>query len=598
MTAPVNIEVYSDALVVLGTAGIVLPVVRHWGINPVLGYLGAGALLGPLGLGSFKDALPFLHRVTVVDAQNVAGIADLGVVFLLFMIGLDLSYERLFTMRRLVFGLGSLQVIFSSAALAGLAALAGNTPAASVILGICLALSSTAIVLEVLSGQGRLATEAGRTSFSILVAQDLAVVPLLLFIPMIASNAGEPVWASLLHSLAKAALALGAIVTAGRLVLRPLFHLVASTGASDLFMATTLFVVVATGVLAGRAGLSMALGAFVVGLLLAETEFNKAIETVVEPFKGILLGLFFFTIGMSIDFREVVREPLLLLASLAAIIGTKSVLLFSLARLFRVRRPAAIEGALLLAPAGEFAFVGIAMAASLGVIGAHVSSLALAAASLSMALIPLMPSVARRLSARTGEAKPMHPELSAVPEAAEGHAIVVGHGRVGQVVCTLLERHGFPYLACDRNPDLVSEHRRRERAVYYGDAANTQFLNICGLQSAKAVIVTINAPEVIDEIVTAVRTQRADIVIVSRARDAAHARHLYAIGVTDAVPETIEASLQLSEAALVGVGLAAGPVIASIHELRDEFRYELQHAAREAGQETTRSIRRKTVRRT
>jgi len=597
MTAPIKIEVYSDALVVLGTAGIVLPAIRRWGINPVLGYLGAGALLGPLGLASFREAVPFLRWVTVGNAQNVAGIAELGIVFLLFLIGLDLSYQRLFTMRRLVFGLGSLQVILSSAVIAGIAALAGNKPAASVILGICLALSSTAIVLEVLSSQRRLATAAGRTSFSVLMAQDLAVVPLLLFISIIGSNSGGPIWASLMQALANAALAAGVIVAFGRLILRPLFRLVASTGANELFMATTLFVVVSTGVVAERAGLSMALGAFVAGLLLAETEFNKAIETVIEPFKGILLGLFFFTIGMAIDFREFVREPLWLFASLAVLIGTKSVLLMGLARLFGVPWPAAIETALLLGPAGEFAFVGIAMAATLGLIPPDASSFALAVASLSMALIPFLSVAARRLLAKTDESKQLGPEIYVAPRGLEEHAIVVGHGRVGQVVCRLLERHRFPFLACDRNPYVVSQFQRQGREVYYGDAANPQFLKSCGLGKAKAVIVTINEQEAIDEIVEAVRAQQAGIVIVSRARDAAHARRLYTIGVTDAVPETIEASLQLSEAALVRLGLAAGAVIASIHELRDEFRRELQQAARQAGQPATRSIRRKTLRR-
>ena len=596
MTAPIKIDVYNDALVVLGTAGVVLPAVRHWGINPVLGYLAAGALLGPLGLGSFREAIPLLRWFTVGDAQKIAGIAELGVVVLLFRIGLGLSYERLFTMRRLVFGLGSLQVIVCSAAIAGIAALAGVNPAASVILGICLSLSSTAIVLEVLSAQGRLAAAAGRTSLPVLVAQDLAVVPLLLFISMTGAGAGGSIWVNLLEALAKAALAAGVIVAVGRLILRPLFRLVASTGANELFIATTLFVLVSAGVVAERAGLSMALGAFVIGLLLAETEYNKAIETVIEPFKGILLGLFFFTIGMSINIGELAREPGLLLTSLAALLGTKSVLLLGLLRLFRVPWPAAIETALLLAPAGEFAFVGLTTAVASGLIEAHTSSFALMAVSLSMALIPLLSLAARRLTLKTGASKPLAPELVEMPGEAEGHAIVVGYGRVGQVICRLLERHRFPYLACDRDPHLVSKLRCQRRELYYGNAANPQFLKSCGLQKAKAVIVTINEQAAIDEIVAAVRAQRASIVIVSRARDAAHARHLYSIGVTDAVPETIEASLQLSEAALISLDLPAGPVIASIHELRDEFRHELQQAARKAGLAITRSIRRKTLR--
>jgi monovalent cation:H+ antiporter-2, CPA2 family len=299
---------------------------------------------------------------------------------------------------------------------------------------------------------------------------------------------------------------------------------------------------------------------------------------------------------MSINIAELGRYPGLLLASLAVLLATKFLLLLGLSRLFRVPRPAAIETALLLAPAGEFAFVGIGTAAGAKLIEADTSSHALVAVSLSMALIPLLSAAARRLSLKAEDAKPLAPALLEMPGEAHGHAIVVGYGRVGQVICKLLERHGFPYLATDRDPRLVSRLRPQHRNLYFGDASNPQFLKRCGLGKAGAVIVSINEQAAIDEIVAAVRPLRPDIVIVSRARDAAHARHLYAVGVTDAVPETIEASLQLSEAALVSLGLPAGPVIASIHELRDESRNELQQAARQAGLLTTRSIRRKTLR--
>jgi monovalent cation:H+ antiporter-2, CPA2 family len=593
----INIDAYSDALVVLATAGVVVPLVRRWGLSAVLGYLGAGAILGPLGLGSFIDRVPWLYWVTVVDAKNVAGIAELGVVFLLFLIGLELSYQRLLTMRRRVFGLGSLQVILSTAVIGSVAALAGNETAASIILGACLALSSTAIVIEVLSNQHRLSTTTGRTSFAVLLAQDLAVVPLLLFISILGAGTNRQILTSLLLALGNAALALGFIVIFGRLLLRPLFRLVAYTGTSELFVAATLFVIVGAGVAAGLAGLSMALGAFVAGLLLAETEFDKAIQTVIEPFKGLLLGIFFFTVGMNIDFRELAREPLWLLACVVGLIGTKSVLLIGLARLFRVPWRAAIETGLLLGPGGEFAFVGIGLATAYGLVSAGASSFALALTSITMCLIPLLSHLARRLSLAVQPSRPLDPELAVTPRSgATDHAIVVGHGRVGQVVCDMLERHRFPFLAVDSDPRAVTEYRRQGREVYYGDAINPAFLETCGLMRAAAVFVTMHTPAAIDEIVRLVRSVRSDILIVSRARDALHARHLYAIGVTDAVPETIEASLQLSEAALVGLGLPTGPVVASIHQKREEFRSELQDAAGLAGLHVSRGIRPKTLR--
>ena len=596
MTAPINIDVYSDALVVLGTAGVVVPLVRRFGLSPVLGYLAAGALLGPLGLGSLINTFPFLYWVTVVDARNVAGIAELGVVFLLFIIGMELSFERLKTMRRLVFGLGSLQIILTAAVIGGIASLAGNSPGVSTIVGACLALSSTAIVIEVLSSHGRLATTAGRTSFAVLLAQDLAVIPILLLVSIMGSRTDSSVMANLVFALVNATLAVAAIVIVGRLLLRPLFRLVASTGVSELFVATALFVIIGSGFAAALAGLSMALGAFVAGLLLAETEFRKAIETTIGPFKGLLLGLFFFTVGMNIDVRELAREPLWLLVCVAGLVGIKFILFLGLARLFGLSWSAAIEAGLLLGPGGEFAFVGIGMATTLGLIGADVSAFTLTVTSITMALIPALSLLARRLAPRFREPRVLDPELAVAPTGGTGHAIVVGHGRVGQVVCTMLDRHGCPYLAVDNDATAVPAQRRSGREVYYGDATLPEFLRSCGVMDAKAVIVTVAGEAGIDEVVRQVRALRCDIVIVSRARDAAHARHLYAIGVTDAVPETIEASLQLSEAALIGLGQATGMVIASIHERRDEFRRELQQAAALTRDEPPHSVRRKTLR--
>lgn len=595
MAAPINIDVYSDVLVVLATAGIVVPIVRRRGFSSVLGYLGAGAVLGPLGLGSFKDSVPLLYWLTIVDEKNVAGIAELGVVFLLFLIGLELSWARLLTMRRLVFGLGSLQVVLSTIAIGGILALSGSKPAVAVILGSCLALSSTAIVIELLSAQRRLSTLAGRTSFSVLLAQDLAVVPILLFISILGAGTGSSVLTGLVLALTNAALALGLIIVVGRLFLRPLLRLVASTGARELFVAAILFVIISTGVAAGIAGLTMALGAFVAGLLLAETEYVKAIDSTIEPFKGLLLGVFFFTVGMNIDLRELIREPLLLLVSVIGLIAVKSILLIVLGRFFGKTWPVAIETGLLLGPGGEFAFVGIGMATALALIPNSVSSFALAVTSLSMALIPLLSAIARKVREGSASDRLIDPDLVLAPTNVKGHAIIVGHGRVGQIVCTMLDRHQFPYLAADSDPGTVAEYRRTGREVYYGDATNPEFLSRCGLLEATAVVVTIHTQSAIDEIVKLVRSVRPDIIIVSRARDAGHARRLYTIGVTDAVPETIEASLQLSEATLVGLGLPTGPVIASIHQMRDEFRYELQEAAGQAGQTATHSIRPKRM---
>jgi len=365
--------------------------------------------------------------------------------------------------------------------------------------------------------------------------------------------------------------------------LRPLFRIVATTRSRDLFIATALFVIIAAGVVASQAGLSMALGAFVAGLLLAETEYRKAIEATIAPFKGLLLGIFFFTVGMDIDVRELLREPALLAAAVIGLIVVKSLLIVGLAKLFRLSWPVAVEMGMLLGPGGEFAFVGIGMAAASGLIDARLASFALAVTSVTMALTPGLSFVARRFVSRLRAAGAIASELTARPSAGQKHAIVVGYGRVGKVVCALLKEHGIPYIAADSDALTVTRDRRDNHDVYYGDASDQEFLEICGLANAAGVIITIHTRDLIDAVVEHVRAMRPDVLIVSRARDADHARHLYELGATDAVPETVEASLQLSEAALVGLGIPAGPVIASIHEKRDEIRRDLQEAARQAG---------------
>ena len=594
MISTINMAAYNDALVVLGTAGILVPILSRLGFSPVLGYLAAGALLGPLGLGSLSQSFPLLSWFTIGDYGDVAGIAELGVVFLLFLIGLELSLPRLLTMRRLVFGVGGLQVLVTTALLAAAAAYSGKTLPEAIILGASLSLSSTAIVLELLSKQERMKTTAGRASFAVLLAQDLAVVPILIFIGLLAAGPQGAVLGSLAKAFMQAVVALAVIVLFGRFLLRPLFRLVASTRSSDLFIATALFVIIAAGVVAGQAGLSMELGGFVAGLLLAETEYRKAVEATIEPVKALLIGIFFFTVGMAIDIRALLREPLLLAGAVAGLIAVKSLLIVGLARLFRLSWPVAVEMGLLLGAGGEFAFVGLVLAAGSNLIDHSTASFALTVTAVTMALIPLLSHFARRFASRLRAAGAAPSELMMRPTGRQRHAIVVGYGRVGKVVCALLKEHGIPYIAADSDASTVTRDRRDGHDVYYGDAADQKFLEICGLADAAGVIITIHTHHLIDDIVEHVRALRPDVLIVSRARDADHARHLYRLGATDAVPEAIEASLQLSEAALVGLGLPMGPVIASIHEKRDEIRHALQQAARAAGLEETRSVRAKT----
>ncbi len=483
-----NINVYSDALVVLGAAGIVVPILHRLGVNAVLAYLGAGAVLGPLGLGSFIKSFPFLYWVTIVDAGNVAGVAELGVVFLLFMIGLELSLTRLLTMRRLVFGMGGLQVVATTLLAAGALILAGQNPGAAVIVGASLSLSSTAIVLELLSEQGRLTTGTGRASFSVLLAQDLAVIPVLVFVSVLSQGTSHSVIGGLVAALVQAAIAVTVLVLFGRLLLRPLFQLVAGTGSTELFVAAVLFVIVSTAVVAHEAGLSMALGAFIAGVMLAETEYRKSIEATIKPFKGLLLGIFFFTVGMSIDVRVLIGAPLWLPAAALGLIVAKSLVLIGLGSLFRLGWPASIETALLLGPGGEFAFVIVGMASAAALIDAPLSGFTLAVTSLTMVLTPLLSIAGRRL-ARVGTTRRTAPELNVLPPVGK-HAIVVGHGRVGKVVGALLRQHRIEYIAVDSDASSVARDRRDGFPVYYGTAADPAFLEACGLGQTTGVIIT------------------------------------------------------------------------------------------------------------
>jgi CPA2 family monovalent cation:H+ antiporter-2 len=574
-----QIYTYKDALIVLGTAAVVAPIMPRLKVSPVLGYLAVGALLGPYGLGRLAERSSLVDWLTVTGEQQIDFIGNLGIVFLLFFIGLELSLRRLLTLRRLVFGLGGLQIALSTGAICFVMLQLGQSPAASLVIGACLALSSTAIVMELLSGQRRMMSATGRTSFAVLLAQDLAVVPLLLLIGALGGQEeGTSVWTGIGLALGEAALAVAAIALVGRLVLRPLFRLAAGSENPEFFMAATLLVTVSAGVVAGAAGLSMALGAFIAGLLLAETEYRRAVETTIDPFRGLLLGVFFFSVGMHIDLGVILHRPLLVVAGVLGMLLLKGVIVVPLCRLFGLPWPASAEIGLLLGPGGEFAFIGIGLATAVQLVEADIAAGTLAVVSLTMALLPLIGIVGRDLSQRLEIKAKNMTDAALPPEDHVQRVIVVGHGRVGQLVCGLLEEHGVPYLATDRDAELVRRWRARGRPIYYGDAGDSRYLRRCGIDEAAGVIVTLDTA-VVDNVVRAVRARRPDVMIVARAHDALHARHLYALKVTDAVPETTEASLLLAESALVGLGVPMGAAIASIHERREQIRNELQAAA-------------------
>ncbi|NJC40510.1 CPA2 family monovalent cation:H+ antiporter-2 [Brevundimonas alba] len=582
---------YKDLVVFLAAAGVMVPLFNRLRISPILGFLAAGVLLGPDGLARLADTAPWLSWLTISDAGQIRSLSELGVAFLLFMIGLELSWERLKSMRKLVFGLGLTQVAVCTVVLAALFMLMGQTLVSAAVLGMGLALSSTAVVMPVLAERGRVQTTSGRATFAVLLAQDLAVAPILITVTVLAALAesGGDIDAGTLRAalltLVPAAIGLALLVGLGRLVLRPMFRSVAKAKArgqgQEMFVAASLLVVVGAGLAAQAAGLSMSLGALIAGLLLAETEFRREVELSIEPFKGLLLGVFFVGVGIGLDLDVVVADPLGVFGLAAALTAVKVAMIYGAARLWGVKNKAAIETALVLGPAGEFAFVILGAGLVEGIASPAFTGTVLVAATISIFTVPAMAVLAARLT-RAKSAAPDLPADAMEPTPGDKQVLIVGFGRVGRLVGEMLAEHNQDYLALDANAATVAKGRAEGANVFYGDAGRAEMLQLCGIDTARAVIVTMDAPAKVDEVVRAARGLRPDLILIARARDERHAERLYQLGVTDAVPETTEAALQLAENTLVDLGVPMGLVLASIHERRDRFRSLFQQAMPES----------------
>lgn len=588
MQAQVEPGAYKDVVLLLAVAGVVVPIFRRWRVSPILGFLLAGVVLGPYGLGRLTADVPWLAALTISNPADVAQLAEFGVVFLLFTIGLELSWGRLRRMRALVFGLGALQVLASAVVLAGIAWALGQPLAAALSVGAALSLSSTAIVMPSLEERGRQHTPAGRAAFAILLFQDLAVAPMLMTMGLLSGGSGARLSPTILLGFVQAAIGVAVLVMIGRLILRPMFRSVAKARNNEMFVAACLLVVIGSALLSALAGLSMPLGAFIAGLLLAETEFRHQVDVVIAPFKGLLLGLFFVSVGIGLNLPLLVQHPAAVLGIAGGLLAVNGVVVVVLARAFGLSSRAAAEAGLLLAAGGEFAFVLLAGAMDAGLVARVIGQSVLVAVTLTMAATPLLAAAGARL----GRARAAEPGLASEPEARPGGAaprvLIAGYGRVGRLVGEMLERHAIPWVAAEKTQGLVEEGRRAGRPVFFGDASRAEFLARAGLNEVSALVITMDDPEGAEAIVAVARGLRPSLTVVARARDARHARRLYELGATDAVPETVEASLQLSEAVLVDLGVPMGLVIASVHERRDEFRAELNRPGALGGRRSSR----------
>jgi CPA2 family monovalent cation:H+ antiporter-2 len=549
-------EIFRQVLVFLLAPVVVVPIFRWLRSSQILGYLAAGVLTGPHALGLIENS------------ALTQALAELGLAFLFFAIGLELSLDRLRVMRRLVFGLGALQVAATAAAIGLVAYALGAGPGAAFVIGGGLALSSTAFVLQLLVERGEQVTRSGRTAFAVLLFQDLAVVPLLAIVAVLGHGQPSPglalAWAAL-----KAIVALVLIVALGRLALRPVFRTVAATRSPELFVSATLLVVLGTGWLTVQGGLSLPLGAFLAGLLLSETEYRHQVEADIRPFRGLLVGLFFLTVGLSIDLALVAGRWPLILALLCALLIGKSGILFALCLAFRESLAVAARVALLLAQGGEFAFILFGAAMEHALLDVPTGQILVASVALSMIATPFLATLGRTLADRLQQRGPT--DLTRLEEQAEAyadHVLIAGFGRVGQTVATMLDAAGVPYVALDLDHGRVIRCRARGLPAFYGDASRVDVLSAAGAGRARAAVLTMDHPTDIDRAVSALHQHFPKLLIFVRGRDPHHCRRLAQIGATAVVPEAVEASLQLGSIVLTSVGASA----ADATQLLTQFR--------------------------
>ncbi|HEY5608336.1 MAG TPA: cation:proton antiporter [Alphaproteobacteria bacterium] len=558
-----------DFLVYLVAAGLIVPLFHRARIGAVLGFLLIGVVIGPYGLGRLADAYPWILYLTIEDRARVAPFAELGVMFLLFLVGLDLSMARLWMLRRFVLGVGGIQFAVSAFVIGTAASAVGIDNTAALVLGLCLAMSSTAVVMQLLEEQGRTGTPVGQLALAVLLFQDLMVAPVLFGTELL--GRGGPIGlVGFAGALLPAVLAVVALAGAGYYLLRPLFRIAGHTGSRELIMAMALLIVVALAGVTERLGLSVALGAFLAGVLLSETEFRHQIEIDLAPVKGLLLGLFFITVGMTIDVRAAWNDIGLILVAVAVLVALKAIVAFGACAAWRIALPVGIEAALLLAQAGEFGFVVIALAGGRDLLPPYLAQFATVVIGISMVATPIGAVLARRIGQ----------SMQSAADAAHVHAIdscdlsdhivIGGYGRVGQTVARLLEAENVPFVALDIDARLVAEERKRGRNVYYGDAGRSELLERVGARRARAFVVTVNAPHAAEFMVAAVRRQRPDALVIARAKDTDHAVRLLQLGAVGVIPETVEASLQLGGRVLEALGLPDEAVVQRLAAARAE----------------------------
>ncbi len=570
MTNDFQTTTFSDALVILGAAGIVIPAFARFRISPVIGFILIGLLVGPAGLGSMTRDFPWLSYVTISNPDAIEPFAEFGIILLLFSIGLELSFRRLWMMRSLVFGLGAAELLLS-AGLIGLGLyLLGQGWTGSLALGLALALSSTAIVLPLVGTN----SPVGRSALAMLLFEDLAIVPIIFALGALAPFAQVEGFEGLLSTIGWGAATVVAMLVLGRFFLPRLFAQAARAKNPELFLAASLLVVIAASLATAAAGLSPIMGALIAGILIAETDYHSEVEVVTAPFRGLALGIFLITVGMSVNVRVIAGNWGAILVAVVAVLLVKAVVTAGLLRLSGARRSVAAETGVLMASPSETTLIVLAAAAAAQLISRDTAAFWQIVTAIGLTITPLLAKLGQLAARRVDmQADVDIPVLG--PDEKAPAAVIIGFGRVGRLVADMLKIHGRNYVAVDSNIDTVAECRRQGFPVLFGDVSRPELVDRLKLGHASALILTMDDPVLTVRLTKRVRAWCPNLTIVARARDARHAAELYRAGATDAVPETLESSLQLSEAVLVDLGIAMGPVIASIHEKRAELRKEI-----------------------
>lgn len=559
----------SDALVILGAAGIVIPVFARFRITPIIGFILIGVLVGPFGLGSLVERIPWLYYVTISAPERLTPFADFGIVLLLFAIGLELSFNRLWQMRKLVFGLGALELLIIGFSLAAFLGLAGSMDwTGALALGFALAFSSTAIVLPI-SGTR---TPVGRAALSMLLFEDIMIVPIIFILGALAPNASDAGWTGIATTLWQGGLVIAVLLIVGRFALPRLFAQAARTKSPELFLAASLLVVIGASLATALVGLSPIVGALIAGLLIAETEYHTEVELIMEPFKGLALGVFLITVGMSIDLFDIGAHIGEITLAVVGVLVFKATVTGVLLRLMGARKGTAAETGVLMASPSETTLIVLAAATSALVLDQETARFWQTVTAIGLTITPLLAKLGQVVARQVdGVVEP-----AAVSDSDTPSTIIVGGGRVGRLVADMMQTHAKPYVMIDSNPDLIDLAKRDGYRAIFGDAARKGTLTRLGAENAAAVVLTMDEPVLAQRLVAKLRSAYPDLLIVARARDTDHAAAMYRAGASHAVPETLESSLQLSEAVLVDIGVAMGPVIASIHAKRDEFREQLE----------------------